>query len=362
MLGEPVSLMFIILGTVILSFKENFKYNIYLAGFLFSLACHTKLISLFAVCGILSSWFFLSICYERFNEAFKKLIKIFLVILFSFAFFEFYKLIILGYQEYFSSAKETIHFNKSMAFGSISIGERLSMFSRIINQVYLTPLIVFFLCNMFCISNYIKNKKDMIQSSNLKCSLFLFFGSNFYFIYVIFFSVLMPRYLWIGYYLLILSMLFILFTKHKLFTTLIFSIFFGLLVNIYFFSNSSFSSVYSYENKNKMHKNRLKIVEQINTYTSTPFLAEQWMSIYDLIYINNKKISWAMNDSINIYKDKEFIGIFNTTFTSKNLPFSLALQSSCKLLAPEYGQFRLYSCGLPFWNFYYNLAEKKFSY
>lgn len=359
LIGEPVAFGFILLGIIFLCVSSSYQANIF-GSFCFALAILTKQISLFPILGALAGLLFLEFfgC-KNLQLICKKYVLISIVLIGPIVFFEFVKLINLGYKPYLDTIITATKFGINFGEDSLSLIERFSKFLDVLNFYY-SPLLIFLILLSFVylfliiLFPRITNKYSILDIKAFNILILLAFSSGSLFLYVCFISPrIWERYLWIGISLFLASILvFLLVSTFK--QRIIFLLTFILIIISFNGIEPLLSRIkYSIYGKNTISTNRQQIVTFLDKHKNVPYAADYWTSIFDIVYLKQNEGYWRFGQDIIDLKGRNFYAIINNKFTHKDWNFYKYVNSLCKpLITSE--DYELHNCDQEFWSSYTN--------
>lgn len=349
LLGEPVAFAFLLMGTALLAVE--IKGRVVLAAICFSLAFLTKQISGFAVAGIVFSWIIVSI-YEHTSllTILRRLTILILVGLSLPITFEAIKLATLGFEGYLVSTKKILDSVSSQTLSLGNVGDRWTRFLSIVHQSYMPLALVVGLAIgsafLFLLFRYRIPKMNAV----LRFAAFAWVGSAVYFGYIILFSNLWTRYLWIGIAIALAAVaapLLLLEIRGRF--TVIFLLLVGIISSGFY---SQLQALYTYISTSTVYQERSTVIQILNDHPEVPYASQYWSSIYDVVYLREFEGKWAFGPGVNSLRGKEFIAIVNHVFTDKNSPFFVEVSGTCKLLTHGAKRLEAYYCDAHFWASY----------
>jgi hypothetical protein len=96
-------------------------------------------------------------------------------------------------------------------------------------------------------------------------------------------------------------------------------------------------------------RERAATVRYLDEHPGTPYAAEYWASIYDVVYLRRDRGTWTFGEDVERLRDREIVAITHETFTNKRSRFYEAVVAGCEPLTPSARLIRLHRCGARFW-------------
>lgn len=350
LLGEPVALGFLLVGTAFLAVEKTGR-AVSAAAICFSLAFLTKQIAAIAVVGIVLSWIVLSI-YAR-KSLFTIIRQFTLLVLVGLSLpltFEVIKLSTLGFDGYLSLLKKTADSVSSHGYRLGNVIDRWNMFLNIIDQFYIPLALATWLAigSVVLFVLFVNRYRECYEATRL--FIFICAGSIVYLGYILCLSTLRPRYFWIGITIALAAPTIpLLFVGIKwrfagIFLLLACTISLGLYRPLLELHGHLITSTVA--------KERSTVVQILNDQPAMPYAAQHWSSIYDVVYLRDLEGRWVFGPDVNDLRGRDFIGIINHPFTDKSSPFFINVNATCELLTPDAKRIKAYYCGSNFWESY----------
>lgn len=353
LLGEPVALGFLLLAAILLAAGRG-QLEMSVAGVFFALAVLTKLISIFAIAGMIMAWLLGGIVNRLGaglmlkNLGFTFVFGVGLIVAAELA-----KLVVLGVTEYEVLIKNTWLAVKLSTIDSTLTAADASLLGRLVNASEVLDKSYFSIFIMAALSIVPLvlvpwllhfERQNIVYWFALIC----FFGSVVHLGYVFFLAPYWPRYFWVGVALFVVSAMVPLVETNRLVGSLLIA---ALLSGILMLGlHQPLLKMYSYIDSSRVPEERSQVVHILNTYSKMPYVAQSWSSIYDIVYSRDAEGQWAYGNGIENFRNESFIGIINSSFTNKDSKFYKEVTSTCELLTHDSTHIRAYFCTPRFWS------------
>jgi hypothetical protein len=340
LLGEPVAFGFICLGVSLLASYTGLCGTIS-AGLCFSFAFLTKQISLFSVAGIFCAWLAIKI-YERSDilSIIKHFLDLVLGCLSIPLAFEAVKLFTLGFEGYQHVIESTLNFAITQESSLLKLSVRWGSVLDIVFQSYMRPALAatIVLVSAVCLMSFINRDSVIVK----RVAAFAWGGTIMHFAYITLLSQnIWPRHLWIGIAIAMVAVSASLLATSRKQRTIFLSLTLTLLL-IFSFSRPIFALLEQIDTST-IASERAQVVNFLNDNPNVPYAAQDWSSIYDIVYLRRNEGNWRFGASIHDLQGASFIAVINNSFTEKNSYFFRSVNTNCKPLMHTY-HFGLFHC------------------
>lgn len=349
LLGEPVTFGFILLGAAVLAVAKRDR-EIAAGALCLSLALLTKQIALFAVTGIVASWFLVS-AFDR--PGFKVLFRwaaILLGVILSLPIaFEAVKLITLGPAAYSDYSKLVYDVSVQQGVGSGDLASRWNTFHTLLFQSYISaPLVASLAIGSVLFLVPLWRGKDEQRRSVWRLAAFTWAGAAGHFVYVLMFSVLWARYFFVGIAVMIAAICVPLLGMGSRLRIAVLVI---LLAGTFWFGfHEPLYGLRQWVSASTEPAERAEVVKWLDSNPDVPYVAHHWTSLFDVLYLQKKEGRWLYEPGVKSLRDRDFIAVINNTFTDKNGPFFKSVVATCEPLTPEAKRILAYRCSKQFWS------------
>ena len=93
---------------------------------------------------------------------------------------------------------------------------------------------------------------------------------------------------------------------------------------------------------------RDRIVAILEEHIDVPYAAQNWTSIYDIVYLRENEGRWRFAHAVDDLAGERFFALTNANFTNKSSDFFVSVNEYCVPL-DEFAHFGLFDCGQLFW-------------
>ena len=301
LIGEPVAFGFLLVARIVLAFSGD-RRAVLAAGLCCSLAILTKQISVFPVAGIAAAWA-LSVARDRGSGSSVGRIGLLAAGIISMPLaWEALKLVRLGLDGY----RESLWASKSLiaaeGFGTGALIDRLGSFVAGVDSSYVPAAVLCRRRGWILSGRHPHAAPGARARVDRALAAYAWAGSAVNLAYVAFVSTLMLRYYWIAVAmavvaaaapLLALQFRPRLFSAVSLVIVLVAVVLIGPLLQLYGWFRDSTAA-----------RERANIVAILEREPSTPYAADQWSSILDVVYANDERGTWAYGSAVNSLRGK----------------------------------------------------------
>lgn len=342
LLGEPVALVFLIIGFALLAEPTNIARAI-AGGFSMSLAFLTKEISIFPILGAVVAYPFLNIR----NGLNRKAIIAYTSLLISLTvmplLFELIRLHSIGFDVYLDTWRKVATEATPGLRQDFSIRERTIRLIRALREDY--P--ISFVAPIALITIFLRLNDIRVNRDTARYLLGYFFISlcacSILFFYLLEFSSLWSRYLWIGLGI-ILSVPAIMQLGLSVWWRAPAAILGVFCLCLILWGNTMRPMINLLQNHN-ISSERNSVATLIKRQPGIPLAAESWASIDDIVYVlGQEQRQWASGPTLNELRGQHFLAIINSNMTNLKSQFAMRVLNHCRPLTPNNRSIKLYAC------------------
>jgi hypothetical protein len=350
LLGEPLALGFLLLGFAMLAERPAI-WSTAAVGAAMSLAFLSKEISLFPIGGAVATFFLLNVFEKKtMRRSVSPDIMLIVSLLVLPLAFEAVRLFALGISQYLVEWRSVVgEATPGLASGG-SLGYRLGKLVQLLVQDYISW---FGLLSLFAlpVAALVEMKTNDGPAYQFVRRYFAIgFGAcAALFIYLLLYSSLWSRYLWIGVGVLFsipaVSILCIGGWRRNAIALL------GLYGAISLWYNPSMQQMMGLLRDRSVAEERVAVTTLIRQRRPLPLGAESWASIDDIVYgLGQREGKWAAGQTLDALRGKPFLGVINETFTNMKSNFAIRVLERCTTLTPANRHIKLYVCGRHYWS------------
>lgn len=342
-LGEPVAFGFILIGSAFLAVARGDR-AIVASGLCFSLAFLTKQISLFAVAGGVVGWLIVSaLNHEKLRLLVRRVAILVLAGSSLPVAFEATKLVKVGMGGYLNLWKLTMKVTASRAIGTGTQSERLTTFLTVLTNYTSLALLVGLAIGSAILFYVARRNRDKGDGSVGRFAVFAWTAAVAYLVYILVFSILWPRYFWIGIAILLTAIcapLLAMESRLRVATLLVLLVCtLGLATQLFELRRGLMLSPLPAE--------RAAVVRLLDAHPDLPYVAPGWSSVFDVLYLRGNEGIWTYDPNVIRPQDGDFIALINIAFTNKADRFLRYVVNRCEPLTPH-GRLTAYRCSESF--------------
>jgi hypothetical protein len=162
-------------------------------------------------------------------------------------------------------------------------------------------------------------------------------------------STLYPRYLWVGFALGMLAIACVMLVARPRARAFVLA---GVIAVSLVSGSLSFDvpgTMAAYGDASQEHAERLAVVAALEQRPTTPFVAEWWSSLYDIVYLRPSAGTWAYGLDIARFQGQPVVALIDGRLTDVAGAFYTAVTARCIDLTPGQARLSAYRCESPFW-------------
>lgn len=350
LLGEPLALGFLLIGFLLLAGSKSLLETA-VAGIVMSLAFLSKEIALFPIIGATMSSAVLDVVDSRRRRQFvSRYATLFVTLLLLPTLFELARLFELGITQYLAGWSEVATRATPGIGSAASLRDRWNELAKIVFQDYSSPVLAFCAACLLVLSLSNKAMKDSEVRSFSSRYVCIGLGSGAVLIaYLLFFSSLWSRYLWIGAGILLSVPCVITIRNTGWRRFLVISL--GFTTLVLFRCGNSMASMEGLLRDKMVPLEREEVASLVSGRAAgLPLAAESWASIDDILYLlGSDRGRWATGQSVEKFRGHHFLAIISKNFTNMESEFATHVVRKCNNLTPKHQRIQLFECDASYW-------------
>jgi hypothetical protein len=346
LLGEPVALGFIVLAVICIASCRGSRW-LALAGVFGGLAVLTKLIAGVAVAGLAVGLFIMVWRKDELRTGIRSALVFVLGATIPIACVETVRVVALGARGYVDYWVNTVHW--SGATGSApTLLARPEAAIHVLNDQYMGLGAVLCLATSAVVLALMERRR--LSNQTIMMIGVLSISASLFALYFVFLSSIYPRYLWMGIGLaaLLLAIPALVDSFRLSFLQL------GTLVVVAIFVGvpTTIGNIANYATAAEYHDERIDTAQLLSGLPDVPYVAANWQSLYDIVFVQRAPTAWAYGRWIAAYREDPIIAIINRKFTDATSDFARSAIGSCDPMTPAHTHLLAYMCGDAFWQMY----------
>lgn len=350
-IGEAVAFGFMLIGVICIAEPMPQRWLVG-AGLCFGLAFLTKEIALFAIAGVVGTWFVVNVCHRATRTTLVRRAAILVLAVLALAMlFEVVKLATLGVARYRTLLEQASNARAYQGVGSGNFAERSALFWKFFSQSYLSPgLFIGLMVGCSIILGLCWRYPGKSSHYTKRFILFAWAAVGAYFLYILLIAPVWPRYFWIGIALMLAAISApILQVGSVLRLALITTIFISTLA---FGLHRQTLATRFWASQSPAAAERADVVKVLDNHSDLPYAGQFWQCIFDILFLRRDEGVWAYEPNVVKLRGQVFIAIMNNVFSAKNSSFVKSVESACEPLTPDAKVIAAYRCGQEFWATY----------
>jgi hypothetical protein len=334
--GEMPAFGFTLLGSCLLVASPLSTRRSIAAGLAFGMALMAKQLALVAVVGVLTVWTILAFrAGGRVRVIGRSLVTLGGALVVPLAAFEAIKFVTLGPDGYARALAEQAALTKSLAVGTMPFAQRLSTFSTVLDGTYQVDLAVL-VCFGLAVTLAVVRRG---ASPGARMTLLLGGGAVSMLAYVLVFSIMWPRYFYIGTALGAAAIAAPLVDRSR-------RVVLGWLciLMVAIATPTQVSATWSLWLDGPPVARELAAVQQeLGRHRNLVIVSRWWGTFYDVAFQLPESRRWMLLSEVDRQPAQPFLFVNNETFAPKDEADYQALRSTCELLLSA-GQYRVQRC------------------